>query len=42
MFAVLRLFFFPNFLGNECDSEEQKSEYVGNELIERGNYEELK
>ncbi len=42
MFAVLRLFFFPNFLGNECDTKEQKSEYVGNELIERGNYEELK
>ncbi len=36
MFAILRLFFFPNFLGEKFDSKEQKSDYVGVELIERG------
>ncbi len=35
MFAVLRLFFFPNFLNGVGDSDEAKSEYVVNELIER-------
>ncbi len=36
MFAVLRLFFFPNFLNRVGDSDEKRSEYVANELIERG------
>lgn len=34
MFFILRLFFFPNFLGH-LPTEEKKSEYVGNELIRR-------
>ena len=35
MFFILKLFFFPSFL--EGKSEEEKEQYVGNELIERGN-----
>ena len=34
MFFILKLFFFPNFLRN-IPSDEGKSEFVGNELIER-------
>ena len=34
MFFILKLFFFPNYLGDIPTSEE-KSDYVGNELIER-------
>ncbi len=36
MFAVLKVFFFPNYLGERYDTMEQKSEYVGSKLIERG------
>ena len=36
MFAVLRAFFFPNFLNSNFDTEREKSVYVGNELVERG------
>lgn len=32
MFAILKLFFFPSFLQG---SDEQKSEHVSSELIER-------
>ncbi len=32
MFAILKLFFFPSFLQG---SDEEKSEHVSNELIER-------
>lgn len=35
MFFILRLFFFPNYL-NKLSTEEDKSEFIGNELIERG------
>lgn len=35
MFFVLKLFFFPSFLGGKSD--EEKGHYVGNELIERAN-----
>ncbi|WP_294533259.1 DUF4492 domain-containing protein [uncultured Bacteroides sp.] len=34
MFVVLKLFFFPNFLGSHS-SDADKSRYVGNELIHR-------
>lgn len=33
MFAVLKIFFFPSFLGDK--DEQQKSDFVSNELIER-------
>nr|WP_320038315.1 DUF4492 domain-containing protein [uncultured Bacteroides sp.] len=34
LFFILKLFFFPNFLGKQ-KTEEQKQNYVGNELINR-------
>lgn len=34
MFAVLKIFFFPRFL-ERFDSQNEKQEYVSNELIER-------
>lgn len=35
LFGVLRLFFFPNFLKEKADTEEGRSEYVRQELINR-------
>lgn len=35
MFAVLRVFFFPNYLGTRCDSNEARSEYVLRELTRK-------
>lgn len=32
MFAILKVFFFPDFLSSKGSSEEAKSEYVGEEL----------
>ena len=32
MFAILRVFFFPNFLNSKFDTSEEKSEYVLQEL----------
>ena len=37
MFLVLKLFFFPNFLG-QFDTDDEKEEYVSNELIHRISY----
>jgi hypothetical protein len=34
MFVILRLFFFPRFLG-QFDTVSEKEEYVSNELIHR-------
>ena len=34
MFFILKLFFFPNYLG-DLPTDKDKSEYVGNELIHR-------
>lgn len=34
MFAILKIFFFPSFLGDQ-PTEVDKSDYVGQELIER-------
>jgi len=36
MFAILRVFFFPNFLNANYDTEDQKADHVRTELIERG------
>lgn len=33
MFAVLRLFFFPDFLGKKFDSNSEKSTYVRNQIL---------
>ena len=35
MFFILRVFFFPNFLNSRTETENEKNEYVGNELINR-------
>jgi hypothetical protein len=32
MFAVLKLFFFQNFLGTEFSTDEQRADYILNEL----------
>jgi hypothetical protein len=32
MFAILKPFFFPNILNERFDTEEEKSEYILNEL----------
>jgi Na+/H+ antiporter NhaD/arsenite permease-like protein len=32
MFAILKVFFFPNFLNSRFDTEQEKSEYVASEL----------
>ncbi|MDF9829207.1 DUF4492 domain-containing protein [Parabacteroides sp. PF5-6] len=34
MFVILKIFFFPRFLGR-FDSSNEKQDYVSNELIER-------
>jgi hypothetical protein len=33
MFAILKVFFFPDFLGKKYDNDTQRSEYVMNQLI---------
>ncbi|MDY0097747.1 MAG: DUF4492 domain-containing protein [Bacteroidales bacterium] len=38
IFAVLRLFFFPDFLKTKFDSEEQRSDYVLEQLINSPEY----
>ncbi len=35
MFAILKVFFFPNFLKTNFDDDESRSDYVRKELIER-------
>lgn len=33
MFAILKLFFFPNYLGSKFDTPADKAAYVGTQLI---------
>jgi len=33
MFAILKLFFFPDFLQKNYDNDKQRSEYVRDQLI---------
>jgi hypothetical protein len=35
MFAILKVFFFPDFLGKKFDNPADRQEYVIHELIER-------
>lgn len=35
MFAILRVFFFPNYLNSRFESEEEKANHVRTELIEK-------
>ena len=37
MFAILRVFFFPNYLNSRFDTEQEKANHVTNELIEKAN-----
>ena len=38
MFAVLRIFFFQDFLGSRFDTDREKSNYVTDELIKRNSH----
>jgi hypothetical protein len=38
MFAILKVFFFPNFLNSRFNSKEEKSEHVSRELTRNHNY----
>lgn len=35
MFAILKVFFFPNFLNSKFETEEDKAGFVKSELIDR-------
>ena len=35
MFAILKLFFFPDFLNSRFDSDKERSDYVREQLIKR-------
>ncbi|MBP1663838.1 MAG: hypothetical protein H6Q19_978 [Bacteroidetes bacterium] len=35
MFAILRVFFFPNYLNSNFDTKEDKADHVRNELIQK-------
>lgn len=37
MFAILKLFFFPDFLHKKFDNDKQRSEYVRDQLINSSN-----
>lgn len=34
-FVIIKMIFFPNFLSSKCDTEEEKTEYVRHQLIDR-------
>lgn len=34
MFAILKMFFFPNFMNNNFESEEQRSSHIIEQLTE--------
>lgn len=36
MFAILRVFFFPNYLNQHTNDSSEKDEFVSTQLIERG------
>ena len=38
MFAILRVFFFPNILNSRCETKTEKSEYVSKELTKNHIY----
>lgn len=35
MFAILKVFFFPNYLNTNFDDDESRSNHVTNELVEK-------
>ena len=34
-FVITKMLFFPNFLSSKCDTDEQKTEYVRHQLVDR-------
>ena len=34
-FVIIKMIFFPNFLSSKCDTDQEKSEYVRHQLIDR-------
>ncbi len=34
-FVIIKMIFFPDFLNSKCDSEEEKTEYVRHQLVDR-------
>lgn len=34
-FVIIKMIFFPNFLNTKCDTEQEKTEYVRHQLIDR-------
>ena len=34
-FVIIKMIFFPNFLSSKCDTEEEKTEYVRHQFIDR-------
>ncbi|MBP1629114.1 MAG: Uncharacterized protein H6Q15_7 [Bacteroidetes bacterium] len=37
MFAILKIFFFPNFLSSKADGENEKANYIISEMEKRTN-----
>jgi hypothetical protein len=33
MFGILRVFFFPTFLNDKCDTAQEKAKYVSEQLV---------
>ena len=34
-FVIIKMLFFPNFLSSKCDTDEQNTEYVRHQLVDR-------
>ena len=34
-FVIIKMIFFPNFLSTKCDTEDEKTEYVRQQLTDR-------
>lgn len=41
MFAVLKAFFFPNFLNSKFETDQEKSEYIINQITKEANKHQL-
>jgi hypothetical protein len=37
IYAILKIFFFPDFLGRKFENKTQRSEYVRNQILETSN-----
>ena len=34
-FVIIKMLFFPDFLGTKCDNDQEKTEYVRHQLTDR-------